>query len=347
MTEPDRQLLIDAGPQGAATAGHGHADALSLCLNLDGQPVLIDPGTCEYVGSNNDRQKFRGTSSHNTLQVDAADQAEPAGPFGWTRLPHVQAERWIIGESFDLFQGSHNGYCRFPSPVSHRRWVFSRKGEFYLIRDRAEGNGQHRLDLFWHLAPVGAQGLRVVPVQGHGWQEELVPSSWSPVYGRQEPAPVLHFGTVANLPAEFVTLLVPGRAGVGELSAVRAQETGSVRGYRYRTSKEVHWAYFAAGPRWTLGPWSSDAEFLYWCAGGESRHLIFCRGSFVEFAGESLVTAQQILDRCELAATGTSTSILAPSPESISIHRPLTSVPAEPEPAAVVNSLPVPGGESI
>ena len=47
---PRQQLVVDAGPQGTSSAGHGHADALSVCLNRIGRPLLIDPGACEYVG---------------------------------------------------------------------------------------------------------------------------------------------------------------------------------------------------------------------------------------------------------------------------------------------------------
>ena len=35
--DPNRQLVIDAGPQGADTAGHGHADALSLTASSEGR----------------------------------------------------------------------------------------------------------------------------------------------------------------------------------------------------------------------------------------------------------------------------------------------------------------------
>src|SRR3989442_16030087 len=92
------QLIIDAGPQGAATAGHGHADALSITVNSGSRSLFIDPGTCEYVGS--ERNIFRGTRSHNTLVIDNVDQAEPKGPFAWTKLPTVKADGWISGSSF-------------------------------------------------------------------------------------------------------------------------------------------------------------------------------------------------------------------------------------------------------
>src|SRR5581483_10740843 len=43
---PGEQLVIDAGPQGSLAAGHGHADALSVCVNSGGRNLLVDPGAC-------------------------------------------------------------------------------------------------------------------------------------------------------------------------------------------------------------------------------------------------------------------------------------------------------------
>ena len=74
--EKSGQLLIDAGPLGSGSGGHGHADALSICLVRNGRNLLIDPGTFEYVGNTGERARLRGTGAHNTMQVDGRDQAE-------------------------------------------------------------------------------------------------------------------------------------------------------------------------------------------------------------------------------------------------------------------------------
>src|SRR5438445_3139701 len=274
------QLIIDAGPQGAATAGHGHADALSITVNSGSRSLFIDPGTCEYVGS--ERNIFRGTRSHNTLVIDNADQAEPKGPFAWTKLPTVKADGWISGSSFDLFAGSHDGYCRLASPVIHRRWVFSLKSEFWLVRDRAEGSGQHQLDIFWHLNPEllsrsenpdtflqpdGMSGLRIITA-GDGWSRELAATWWSPVYGIRQPLRALRFGRLATLPSELATLIVPvadGKLRQGELTMIGAESLSeSVRAYSYTTPEKEHGIVFAAAKPWSLRDWASDAEFVYW-----------------------------------------------------------------------------------
>ena len=155
MSSSERKLqaVIDAGPQGALAAGHGHADALSLTLHAEERELLGDPGTYEYVSAGTERDQFRGTAAHNTLQLDGRNQSEPNGPFAWKCLTKAKAESWISGQTFDLFVGSHDGYSRPENPAIHRRWVFFRKPKFWLVRDLMLGTGKHQLDLRWHLNP--------------------------------------------------------------------------------------------------------------------------------------------------------------------------------------------------
>jgi hypothetical protein len=205
MTDAHSRLFIDAGPHGGLTGGHGHADALSIQLITAGRPILIDPGTFCYVCPERDR--FRGTAAHNTLQVDGRDQAQPNGPFAWTGMPETTVDHWYMGETFDVFAGHHNGY----DPVTHYRWVFGLKNKFWLVRDFVTGAGRHRLDIHWHLRDE--HDITILPPAGHTWSRSVDPWDWSPVYGRKEPAFVLQFSAETALPAEFAVLLAPGGPG--------------------------------------------------------------------------------------------------------------------------------------
>jgi len=209
MTTTGSQLFIDAGPQGVFAGGHGHADALSIQLITDGRPILIDPGTFCYTCPERDR--FRGTAAHNTLQVDGRDQAAPAGPFAWIGMPETAVDLWLPGETFDLFAGHHNGYA----PVIHHRWVFGHKSGFWLVRDvvtepRPSGSG-HRLDLHWHL--LDQCDIAILPHAGHTWSQSIERFDWSPVYGKKEPAFVQRFSAELTLPAEFAVILTSAESG--------------------------------------------------------------------------------------------------------------------------------------
>jgi Heparinase II/III-like protein/Heparinase II/III N-terminus len=235
-SEPYAQVLaVDAGPQGMGRAGHGHADALSLRLAMDGRRWLVDAGSGVYISDDPaGRNAFRGTGAHNTLRVDGLDQAVPAGPFSWTHIPAARAENWIAGKSFTYFVGSHNGYARLQDPVIHRRHILKVDGGVCLVRDVALGRAEHELEILWHFAPDlvvrNVAGARLVEVFRAGslpgesrlslvvpektiWPTalEVTKTMVSPAYGSLQPAPLVRCHGRALLPAEMATALVSGR----------------------------------------------------------------------------------------------------------------------------------------
>lgn len=340
-----QQLLIDAGPLGAGSGGHGHADALSVCLVRDGRNLLIDPGTFEYVGDGDERAHWRGTAAHNTMQVDGLDQAEGTGPFSWKNPPHVKVEQWINGQQFDLFQGSHNGYSRLPSPVIHRRWVFHRKGKFCLVRDVAEGSGTHQLDIAWHvgptLSPVASKGcvfaddrdsIALVTADGHGWSQSVRRDSWSPAYGHKERASVVNFGAKIELPADFVTLLIADRnspAALPQLVRINQFNRETVCGYRYSDGREEHNFFFATqrGP-WVLGAWASDASFLYWWFDREREEsaLIVCGASFADAGGRRVLTCGKQVSYAEIVGSAAKSELFSSDMEQVTLQMPIDQI---------------------
>ena len=350
-----QQLLIDAGPLGAGSGGHGHADALSICLVRDGRNLLIDPGTFEYVGDGDERTRWRGTGAHNTMQVDGLDQAEGTGPFSWKNPPHLNVEQWINGQQFDLFQGSHDGYSRLPSPVIHRRWVFHRKGKFWLVRDVAEGSGTHQLEIAWHigptLSPVASRdcvfaddrdSVALLTADRHGWSQSVRRDYWSSAYGHKERASVVNFGTTIELPADFVTLLITDRnspADLGHLLRINKFNGEAVCGYRYSDGREEHNFFFASQPHpWVLGAWASDASFLYWWFDREREEsaLILCGGSYVEAGGRRVLTCGQRVSYAEVLNCAAKAELFSSDPEQVTLQMPLDQV---------IANLSVPGSD--
>jgi len=352
------QLVIDAGPQGVQTAGHGHADALSVVVYSDGQAVLIDPGTYEYVGEGTERDRFRGTRAHSTLSIDGLDQATPKGAFAWRKLPNVEAEAWINGRSFDLFVGSHDGYTRLPNPAVHRRSVFSLKSRFWIVRDLVLGTGSHRVDLFWHLAPElscpagktdnflnpeGEKGLRVLAVGPSSFSRTVDGDEWSPAYGRRQPSQTLHLSSVSEMPAEFVTLLIPIASSVSDtsrLEKMRSSPKERVSAFRYQTDVEEHHIFFGEGETWTLSGWSTDAKFLYWgISRDQSRFsLICCSFTFVEAKGRRVVSSPQAALRCEIVKENGQTDVLCSNPDAVVSNEVLDGLSAPLVPALAVRS---------
>jgi hypothetical protein len=326
------QLIVKSGPSRAQTRGHAHADAMSLCLQSSGHALLIDAGTFEYVGDEDERNLYRGTAMHNTLTVDGQDQADPDGPFSWKQEIGAKTERWIAGETFDLIIGSHSGYSRLPNPVKHRRWIVGLRSGAFLVRDVIESEGEHRVELSWRLSPdlqmkqkdlfrvkQSSQGLAIVTLQNHGWSEEVHKGPWSPVYGLQRSTTVLKFGTTSRLPAEFVTLFAPlpeANATPGRLS--RAETSDLVRAYRFEGNEMTHQFFFRKTQRpWISGQVASDAEFVCITARQDQpATIIFCRGTYVELNGNRAIAVAHAVDRCELITRDT-TQIFCSDPTAI------------------------------
>ncbi len=333
------QIVVDAGPLGADSAGHGHADALSITASASDGNLLIDSGTFQYVGSGSERDSFRGTRAHNTLMVGREDQAEPAGPFAWERLPNVEAEGWIAGKTFDLFVGSHDGYSRLPNPVVHRRFVFALKPGLCLVRDLAIGFGEYPLDIYWHLDPelrqsgteadcfvAGKRGLRFLTVKEDGWSQTVEEHAHSPVYGKKETHSVLHLSCTARLPAEFLTLITLALNMSGpqpSLTRMASPEARSqVEGYGNRNGEDEHGIFFGRGGAWKLESWSSDAEFLYAarkCEGTEPL-LICCNATFVEWEQRRIMTAKRPVLRCEIIGAEP-VEVTSSDAESVTVDR--------------------------
>jgi len=329
--ESQLQAIVDAGPQGAFAAGHGHADALSIVVHAAGHPLLGDPGTFEYVGDGTERNEFRGTAAHNTLQLDQRDQSEPGGPFAWKHLTKAKAENWISGQTFDLFVGSHDGYTHVKYSALHRRWVFFRKPQFWLIRDLMLGTGEHQLDLRWHLNPElspyftgqgqfiasGKEGIALLFADGRPWSSNVEPARWSAAYGRKEPATEVRFTIQTKLPTEFATLLIPQNMSVDLTNTQRRlthlSHTPGFNVYLFADSEEQHCFIFSQAKSWKFSNWKSDADFFY-CSGtdGKLSLLIFCNGSYVDFRGRRIVSSARRTERCEIIHSEGKTKMVCP-----------------------------------
>ncbi len=311
------QMLVDSGPHGIGHGGHGHADALSVRLSMNARPWFVDPGSFAYISCGDERNRFRGTGAHNTLRVDRTDQALPRGPFSWSSLPEVRAEEWRLGNSFTFFSGVHDGYRRLPDPVLHRRSIFHLHGEYWLLRDLAEGAAEHDLEIFWHFAPgvdlrehegtliANFEDEKVIAFSASHqvWRSAIEEGFVSPAYGEKRAAQVGVFRTRVRLPAEHATLLLamPSAVPQGQFRLADGKATGRVVAYLYELGALRDYVIFGAGDvSWSVGPFRSDAKLLF-CRteDHEITSLAFCMASFLEFEGRNVFSSPSPVERIE------------------------------------------------
>jgi hypothetical protein len=234
----------------------------------------------------------------------------------------VKAEKWIKGESFDFLIASHDGYNRLPQPVIHRRFVFRCDG-MWFVRDVAEGEGNHLLEIFWHFGEnievteqesgfvarpmqsaddrsIANLNLALLTPSNSIFKHESGSGLLSPAYGKSVPAPALRFSTETALPAECAVLIRMQQQGAleGKLTHISQSQDNGLHAYAYETADAVD-TFFFHGPAgiWSSGPCASDAEFLY----SRVEHdrptkLVMIGGSFVKWDGKELITQSKRTD---------------------------------------------------
>lgn len=145
--------VMDAGPHGALSFGHSHADALAVDLFAAGGPLFVDAGTFTYVGA--ERDAFRGSAAHNTIEVDDQPICIPGAPFKWRTVAHAVADGWIATPEIAWVRGHHRAYERLADPVVHTRDLVRAAPGVWVVDDRlqADGAAAHTATLRWLLSP--------------------------------------------------------------------------------------------------------------------------------------------------------------------------------------------------
>ena len=248
-TRESNYLLLDCGPARLAElrararrralvrAGRARADAARRPrhVHLHGLAEL--------------RDYFRGIRSAQHARPSTASR--PRCPTGlspgstWHRRRHAHGSST---RDSDYFEGRHDGYERLARPATHTRRVLFIRDGYCVIHDGVETAGTHRYALHFHFAhgcrPVlelkaDAAAVRERPADGPGleihvfgrgglWREE---EGWvSPCYRERSAAPVFSFTAEGAGAQEFITFLVPRRAG-DEKTCVREIEAEHGRAF--------------------------------------------------------------------------------------------------------------------
>ena len=133
---------------------HKHNDWLSFELCVDGQSIIIDPGTYCYTGNMKMRRLFRSTAYHNTVVVDGDEQVPIQNIIFGMNKPNgdVQVVHWKTGEDRDILEAKHSGYCRLKTPLTqHRTFHLNKKMHTVEIIDSFNSHGDHTIEWYFHL----------------------------------------------------------------------------------------------------------------------------------------------------------------------------------------------------
>jgi len=165
MRDNMNYCIISCGPNGQnGNGGHCHNDKLSFELCIDGEDVIVDPGTYVYTAEPEARNRFRCTAYHNTVMIDGEEQNrfEKNNLFSMKNEALAKCLKWEIGDEADIFIGEHYGYKRLLKPIIHQRKIMFYKKEGNLqITDIFEGKGEHDLEWNFILSPDFKRELKI------------------------------------------------------------------------------------------------------------------------------------------------------------------------------------------
>lgn len=153
LRQDDLYLLFNAnGARDDRPASHRHNDALSIEVSAGGRAFLVDPGSHVYTANLQERQLFRSTAYHSTIQLDDEEQQtiNQDEPFRIGAEARVRVLLWETSNSHDRVVAEHVGYERLSGPVHRRSVTFDKIDRWWSIEDELIGSGNHSVVVRFH-----------------------------------------------------------------------------------------------------------------------------------------------------------------------------------------------------
>jgi len=199
MRHNKHYCFISCGPNGQNdNGGHAHNDKLSFELMLDGEDIVVDPGTYVYTAYSDERNKFRSTAYHNTVALNDVEQnAIGKDLFSLKCGIRIRGASMEEGKDIIIFRGSIE-----TSESSLKREInFDKNRGDYLVRDNVIDKRPNNAISRIHIGPgleiidrqivkkcVGNK-LAQIEFEGRSFDEKLY--DYSVAYGVKERAIVM------------------------------------------------------------------------------------------------------------------------------------------------------------
>lgn len=132
------------------TGPHRHNDALSVLLDMDGQPILTDSGSYCYQHDVFSRRAFRSARAHSTALVDGLEHNDitPLFALSEDRI-HAEVEKWSSNASTTAVRGRMYSFERI-GVIWSRSVEVDRYSGSVKITDQFSGDGwPHDIELCW------------------------------------------------------------------------------------------------------------------------------------------------------------------------------------------------------
>jgi hypothetical protein len=274
--------VIDVGAHGVLNCGHAHADALSITLDVRGTPLLIDRGTLTYVGP--ERNEFRSTASHNTLELDAQSSVQPATPFRWGAVPPPPRAILLSSPGLSALRAVAFGHAHSERPSSHERCVVRMHDQTLLVFDKGQRSACSGGKTRWQLHPGlrttidvddlvrvsdgrGQTVASLLAASGGAWTAEK--REYSPRFGARCDARVLVLPVDRRLHTAVAILPAPYP---DDLLRSTAWNKEGFQEFSWSSPTATHQLLVSSCPRECVSAqgWRIDADVVWYCGELES-----------------------------------------------------------------------------
>jgi len=145
----------NAMPLGMAPLyAHGHLDALSFTLSVDGFEIFVDPGTYLYQNAEPWRRYFRSTAAHNTTRINQMDLSPQIGDFMFANPYHIMEHTLEQKNDRVIWSCAHDAYARLKlHAYLRRRVLWDPSKQTFTIEDRVHSSEEILMEKFFHFHP--------------------------------------------------------------------------------------------------------------------------------------------------------------------------------------------------
>src|SRR5690625_201184 len=149
IKDSNKKLIFDTGEICPSyLPAHGHCDALSFELSLNGSPFIVNSGTYQYE-SGHWRNFFRSTKAHNTITISSKEQSQFWGSFRVAKRIKKVRRKQFIYNNIQFHAGTYVSY----SGNEHKRYIGYLNKNAIIILDYVDSGSKDNIQSYLHFIP--------------------------------------------------------------------------------------------------------------------------------------------------------------------------------------------------
>lgn len=149
IKDSNKKLIFDTGEICPTyLPAHGHCDALSFELSINGSPFIVNSGTYQYE-SGKWRNFFRSTKAHNTISISSQEQSQFWGSFRVAKRIKSVRRKEFIHNNIQFYSGSYVSH----SGDEHKRYIGYLDENAMIVIDYVSFGSKDNIQSYLHFVP--------------------------------------------------------------------------------------------------------------------------------------------------------------------------------------------------